>query len=42
VAFRMYQPTAAEFMPLPNMETMLAANTNRNGRWSKIWRTVLL
>jgi len=26
----MYQATAAEFMPLPSMETMLAAKMNRN------------
>jgi len=32
VALRMYQATAAEFIPLPTMEIRLAVNTNRKGR----------
>ena len=42
VACRMYQATAAEFIPLPNMEITLAAKTNRNGRWAKLARIFLL
>jgi hypothetical protein len=38
----MYQATAAEFIPLPNMEIKLAAKTKRNGRWPKMARMVLL
>jgi hypothetical protein len=38
----MYQPTAAEFIPLPNMEIMLAAKTKRNGRWLRMARMLLL
>src|SRR4051812_29564482 len=35
---RMYQVTPAEFMPLPNIEIMLARNTNRSGLCCKILR----
>jgi hypothetical protein len=38
----MYQATAAEFIPLPNMEITLAAKTKRSGRWSKIERIPLI
>ena len=34
----MYQATAAEFMPLPNMEIMLAAKMYRNGRFCSMLR----
>src|SRR3954465_8734331 len=42
VALRMYQATAAEFIPLPHMEIRLAAKTNRNERWPKLARIFLL
>src|SRR5690242_13734403 len=32
VAWRMYQATAAEFIPLPNIETTLATKTQRRER----------
>ncbi len=38
VARRMYQMTAAEFMPLPSMETMLARNTNLKDRFCRMLR----
>jgi hypothetical protein len=38
----MYQATAAEFIPLPIIETKLAAKTNRSGRWLKLARIFLL
>jgi hypothetical protein len=38
----MYQATAAEFMPLPNMEITLAAKTKRSGRWPRMERMGLL
>jgi hypothetical protein len=38
----MYHATAAEFIPLPNMEITLAAKTKRSGRWPRISRIVLL
>jgi hypothetical protein len=38
----MYQATAAEFMPLPNMEITLAAKTKRSGRLPRMERMVLL
>jgi hypothetical protein len=34
----MYQATAAEFIPLPNIEIKLAAKTKRNGRWLRMAR----
>jgi len=34
----MYQATAAAFIPLPIIETRLAANTKRSARFSKIER----
>ena len=37
-----YQATAAEFIPLPNMEITLAANTKRSGRWPRMARICLL
>ena len=42
VACRMYQATAAEFIPLPNMEIKLAAKTKRKGRWLRMARIFLL
>src|SRR5579872_987010 len=42
VAFRMYQATAAEFIPLPTMEIRLAAKTKRSGRRLKLSRIFLL
>jgi hypothetical protein len=42
VALRMYQATAAEFIPLPTMEIRLAAKTNLKGRWPKLARIFLL
>jgi len=42
VACRMYQATAAEFIPLPNMEIKLAAKTKRNGRCPNMARILLL
>jgi hypothetical protein len=38
----MYHATAAEFIPLPNMEITLAAKTKRNGRWPRMARIYLL
>jgi hypothetical protein len=38
----MYQATAAEFIPLPNMEITLAAKTKRSGRWPRMVRMLLL
>ncbi len=38
VACKMYQATAAEFMPLPSMEIMLAAKTYRSARFCRMWR----
>jgi hypothetical protein len=38
----MYQATAAEFIPLPNMEITLAAKTKRKGRWPRMARMYLL
>jgi hypothetical protein len=34
----MYQATAAEFIPLPNMEITLAAKTKRSGRRPRMAR----
>jgi hypothetical protein len=42
VASRMYQATAAEFIPLPNIEITLAANTKRSGRWPRMARIPLI
>jgi hypothetical protein len=42
VALRMYQATAAEFIPLPIIEIRLAVNTSRKGRWLKLARIFLL
>ena len=42
VASRMYQATAAEFIPLPNMEITLAAKTKRSGRWPRMARILLI
>ena len=38
VACRMYQATAAEFIPLPSMETTLARSTKRRARFCKMAR----
>src|SRR5207237_4818615 len=38
VACRMYHATAAEFMPLPNMEITLAVNTQRRARFCRMAR----
>jgi len=38
----MYQATAAEFIPLPNMEITLAAKTKRSGRRLRMVRIHLL
>jgi hypothetical protein len=38
VACRMYQATAAEFMPLPNIEITLAAKTKRNAGFCRMDR----
>jgi len=38
----MYQATAAEFIPLPNMEITLAAKTKRSGRWARMARILLI
>ncbi len=42
VACRMYQATAAAFIPLPNIEIKLAAKTKRKGRWLRMARIFLL
>ncbi len=38
VALSTYQATAAEFIPLPNMEITLAAKTKRKERWPRMER----
>ena len=42
VACRTYHATAAEFIPLPSMETTFAAKTKRRERFSKMARMFLL
>ncbi len=36
VALRIYQATAAAFIPLPDMEITFARNTNRSARWLSV------
>ena len=40
VACRMYHATAAEFIPLPNIEITLAAKTNRSAGFCRMDRMI--